>query len=146
MENQNPYAPPVSLVLDTSEQPTDEMIDNLSVSAVWKERFKAIAHAGGPKLPNLKNLPKTERRKALSFNILAFLFGPLYYLSKGMWKKALTYFILLFIAAIILILILKALGYPQISSALKYGAGAFYAIRANIDFYKKSVLHSNGWW
>ncbi len=146
MESHNPYSPPTAVVLELNEQPTDEMIENLPISAAWKERFKAIAHAGGPKLPNLKNLPKPERRKAFSFNILAYLFGPIYYLSKGMWKKSITYLILSVAIVIALSLLLDSLGYPELSNALKYGVSTFYALRANIDFYKKTVLHSNGWW
>lgn len=54
-----------------------------------------------------------------------------------MWKKSITYFIFSIILVITLSFCLDALGYPKISDALKYGVSAFYAIRANIDFYKK---------
>ena len=63
MKTPNPYAPPASVALDISEQPTDEMIENLTISSVWKERFKAIAHAGGPKLPDLKAFQSRNEEK-----------------------------------------------------------------------------------
>ncbi len=93
MQPHNPYAPPVAKVDDIEEDHSDESIEALPVSEKWKDRFKAIAHAGGVKFPNLKDLPKNERRKAFSFNVLAFLFGPVYYIAKGMWKKGLALFI-----------------------------------------------------
>ena len=38
-------------------------------------------------MPKFKELPAEERRKAFSFNFLAFFFGPIYYAIKGMWKR-----------------------------------------------------------
>jgi chromate transport protein ChrA len=77
---------------------------------------------------------------------LAFLFGPLYYLAKGMWKKAILYTIVSLLILITLAMILEYLGYSKIIGSLHFGASAFFAMRANIDFYKKSVLEENNWW
>ncbi len=145
MNELNPYTPPHSVVDKVNDIEPDMEIDNLTVSDKWKERFRAIKLAGGPKLPNFKTLPKEQRRKAMSFNILAFLFGPFYYVAKGMWKKGLALFLMLFLIAILLGLGLEYIGYGKFAKSLGYGISAIFALRANLDYYKKMVLKNNGW-
>lgn len=145
MSHNNPFAPPQSDVaepIDTS----DTAIDSLPVSDTWKRRFRFIKKAGGPSMANLKTMPKEERKGAFQFNILAFLFGPFYYLAKGMWKKGLSLFLICLSAVIALEVILVMIGFPQLGKALGYGVAAVFAMRANIDYYKKMVLDENGWW
>jgi len=72
----------------TTAAPSNELE---SISDSWKIKFELIEKAGGVKLPNAKNLPFGERMK-VRFNVWGFLFGPFYYLVKGMWKKAVTLF------------------------------------------------------
>ena len=43
-------------------------------------------------------------------------------------------------------LLLVMIGFGQFGKALGYGVSAVFAIRANIDYYKKMVLGENGWW
>jgi hypothetical protein len=120
-------------------------IDGLPVSASWKSKFKLIRKAGGPRLPDFGQLPMGERMK-MHFNILAGLFGPFYYIGKGMWRKGMALFALCFSAILVLGAVLDMLGYGGISKGLGYGAAAVYAVRANLDYYKKMVLGDNGWW
>ena len=42
--------------------------------------------------------------------------------------------------------LLDQFGYEKLANALGYGVGAVFAVRANIDYYKKMVLGDNGWW
>ena len=112
------------------------------VSDTWKQKFALIEKAGGPKLPKFSDLASGERAKAI-FNIWGFLFGPFYYLAKGMWKKAIVLTLLVF--AIILVLDML-LGDSRLSIITNFIAPALFAVRANIDFYKKAVLADNGWW
>ena len=140
----NPYATPQAAVLET--RAPDELIAALPVSAKWQTRFRAIQRAGGAQMPDLKQLSAAERRAAFSLNILAFLFGPIYYACKGMWKKALTLFLACAVVVIGLGLVLDHFGYEKIANALGYGVGALFGVRANIDYYKKMVLGDNGWW
>lgn len=141
MSIHNPYAPPAAtLAADETHR-----IDALPVSDAWKRRFFAIAQAGGPRLPAFKSLPAAERRKAMAFNILAFLFGPLYYLAKGMWRRAVSYTLLALIAVSLIIMGLDALGYGEFARFLSYGVAGVFAMRANLDFYKSQVLGDNGW-
>ena len=144
MDESNPYAPPRSSVADADRAAAD--IESLPVSARWKARFRAIRDAGGPKLPDLKSLPPRERRRAFGFNILAFLFGPFYYLAKGMWRRGAMLFLAVFAALLIVQIVLDALGYGRFGKYLSIASGVVFAIRANIDYYKKMVLRDNGWW
>jgi hypothetical protein len=140
---QNPYAPPNANVLD--DQGIAD-IDNLDVSDSWKRRFRAIHRAGGPKLPNLKDLPRDDRKELGSFSILAFLFGPFYYFAKGMWKKGITLFVLSIIGILLLDMLLELIGLGKFTRATGFGAAAVYAALASRDYYKKMVLGQNGWW
>ena len=143
MPEMNPFQPPQAAVAD-QEQAVD--IDSLNVSDKWKRRFRGIQKAGGPRMPNLKQLPKEDRRMISPFNVLAFLFGPFYYLTKGMWRKALSMSLICFVVLFVIGIILDALGVSFLDRALGYGVAAVFAIRANIDYYKKMVLADNGWW
>ncbi len=124
----------------------DEQIEALAVSPAWKVRFKAIAHAGGAKLPQFKQLSKKERQQAMRLNVLAFLFGPIYYASKGMWKKGVVYFLLTALVAIVIGVVLDHFGYGHLARGVSCGLGAWYGLKANVDFYKKMVEGENGWW
>jgi hypothetical protein len=141
----NPFTPPQSHVADLTDS-LEADIDSLPVSATWKKRFTWLKKAGGPSMPNFKTMPKAERKGFNQFNILAFLFGPFYYLAKGMWRKGISLFVVCFAVVIALELLLVMIGFGPIGKALGYGISAVYAIRANIDYYKKMVLGENGWW
>jgi hypothetical protein len=121
-------------------------IDTLEVPEHWKQRFIAICHAGGPKLPNLKSLPKPERQLAHRLNILACAFGPFYYFSKGMWKKGVGLSALMLPFILILGWVLSQFGVDYVYSTLFSGSCALFGIRANIDYYKEMVLEDKGWW
>src|SRR5689334_17182493 len=142
MDAPNPYAPPEARVQDAALPTAD--IDSLDVSETWKKRFRAIQKAGGPAMPNRRALSTRERM--VNFNILAFLLGPVYYLLKGMWRKALTFFVAVTAVVFVIAIILELNGLGEYSKSLAYGAAAFFAVRANIDYYKKMVLKDNGWW
>jgi hypothetical protein len=85
-------------------------------------------------------------RFRVSFNIWAFLFSTIYYLIKGMWRKAISYTLLTMVATT-LIGVLVALGMPEqsVDRALWIVGAAWFATRANIDYYKKVMLSENGW-
>jgi hypothetical protein len=114
-----------------------------TISESWKERFDLLEKAGGVKMPNAKNLPFGERRKIV-FNIWGFLFGPLYYLAKGMWKKAISLFGVSILVIVVLEAICRAIGVSD--TITNFVAGAIFASRATVDYYKKVKLQDNGWW
>jgi len=85
----------------TTAAPSNELE---SISDSWKIKFELLEKAGGVKLPNAKNLSFGERMKVVS-NVWGFLFGPFYYLVKGMWKKAVS----LLGISILIIVVLEAI-------------------------------------
>jgi hypothetical protein len=142
----NRYAPPKAVVDDIdTPQHTSADILNLPVSDNWKAKFFLLEKAGGVKMTGIKALSVSERMK-ITFNLLAFLFGPIYYAVKGMWKKGLAIFGASLVFVVLLSFVMELAGLGRFANALGYGAAAFYAIRANIDYYKKMVLKQNGWW
>jgi hypothetical protein len=143
MSAQNPYAPPKAR-LDAGLSIAD--IDRLRVSDSWKRKFKAIHKAGGWSLPDLRNLTSEDRKAIPTFNVLAFLFGPFYYLCKGMWKKGLTLFVLCVIGILILDGVMQLFGLGNFTRATGFAAAAVFGALANRDYYAKMVLGQNGWW
>lgn len=141
----NPFAPPQAPVSDVPAPQATEAIAGLPVSDAWKTKFQLIEKAGGVKLPQFKALGVGERMK-IGFSVLAFLFGPFYYLTKGMWKKAISLFVVCVAVVLLLQLVLGMMGLGRFSSSLGYGVAAIFAARSNIDYYKKMVLRQNGWW
>lgn len=116
----------------------------LDVPEKWKQKFALIEKAGGPKLPKYNELAGNERSKVI-FNIWGFLFGPFYYLAKGMWKKAIVLTALCLPAVILLDIALDSFS-SRFSVITNFIVPAVFAVRANLDFYKKTVLADNGWW
>jgi hypothetical protein len=141
MSDINPFAPPKSDLFDTSGEDHGAKIASLDVSSSWKHRFYLLEKAGGPRMGKLGKLPLRDRMAA-GFNILGFLLGPVYYLAKGMWRKALSLFALCALA----LAVIDVAGFVRVSEVLSYGIGAVFAVRANADYYKKMVLGENGWW
>ncbi|MCX5908006.1 MAG: GYF domain-containing protein, partial [Deltaproteobacteria bacterium] len=82
----------------STEGSQNSSIDALKVSDSWKDIFTLIETAGGYGfswrhlywLKNPKALTWRERFR-VGFSFWAGIFGPFYYLGKGMWAKALIY-------------------------------------------------------
>jgi len=122
---------------------TSSTISAQEISDAWKKKFVLLEKAGGPKLPKYRELAFGDRIKAV-FNVWGFLFGPFYYLAKGMWKKAIVLTVLCIAAIVIIEIILRDM---KVSGAItNFIAPAIFASRANIDYYKKIILGENGWW
>ena len=115
-----------------------------ALSDSWKSRFLLIEKAGGPKLPQSARLTGGERAKIL-FNVLAFLFGPIYYLIKGMWKKAITLTLIVIALAIVIGLIANIFKMPALGTVGNIVGGVVFAVRANIDYFKKICRNDGGW-
>lgn len=115
-----------------------------SLSPSWVRKFALIEKAGGTKLPDGKNLTTWERM-AIQFGFLGFLFGPIYYLVKGMWKKAIV-LTLLGLAIIFAVIAALAMAGIDGATATRFVIPAIFASRATIDYYKKVVLKDDAWW
>jgi hypothetical protein len=116
----------------------------------WEKTFALIEKAGGPSLPRFRELTYWERMR-IRFNFWAFIFGPLYYVTKGMWKKAITRFFMAYAAASITVLVYQALGFKPSAETLWVLIQAWiiylsvFSHYANVDYYRKVVLGDNGW-
>ncbi|MCG2586105.1 DUF2628 domain-containing protein, partial [Massilia sp. TS11] len=86
-------------------------IDRLDVSETWKRRFKWSKKAGGPSLKDLKSMSSEDR-----FGLR--LFGPFYYVAKGMWRMAISLLVVSFAVVLTLQFMLIALGLEEIARAL----------------------------
>jgi hypothetical protein len=145
MNQPNRFAPPKSRVADTESSDNGAKINSLKVSEAWREKFRVIEKAGGPRLPKFRSVPYKER-KTIGFNGFGFLFGPFYYLAKGMWRKAITYFGGGVAIIVVLSIVMDMLGFKDAERYLGYGMAGAFAVRANIDYYKQMVLDENDWW
>jgi len=106
----------------------------------WSAVFSLIERAGGPSLPSANNLSHYERI-TINFNIWAFVFGPLYYLVKGMYRKAIFG---LMCGFLIIFGLIEVIGQDMVFT--NYVIPIIFGTRANIDYYKKCVLNENGWY
>ena len=118
----------------------------VGLSDKWKLRFSLLEKAGGTKMPKIKDLGFWDRMKLLS-NGWGFLFGPLYYFKLGMWKKALAYTALGAIGLMLMELICRSFNINggTAGGVTNFLIPAIFASRANVDYYKKIMLGTNGW-
>jgi hypothetical protein len=120
-------------------------VEQTDLSALWRIRFDLVEKAGGPQLPHIKRLRAGERLR-LMWNFWALLFGPFYYIAKGMWRKAL---VISFSTVALTIFINKAAPSGDLdffANNIGYAANALFTVFANIDYYRKVVLNHKGWW
>lgn len=122
---------------------TENSNDAKSISDSWKKKFDLMEKAGGVKMQRIKELSFNEKNQVL-FNVWGFLFGPIYYLAKGMWKKGISLTIASILAITIVEVICQKFGFSDFIT--NFIAGAIFATRANIDYYKKIKLGDNEWW
>ncbi|MGI9331653.1 MAG: DUF2628 domain-containing protein [Gammaproteobacteria bacterium] len=140
----NLYQPP-GAALETED--SNAAIDTLEVSERWRNKFRLIAKAGplpGFKYANLKVLTVRERN-AIGFNILAFLFSFLYYIFKGMHRRALVLlgFGWLYISIVSFVELYVDFSVPTVVYWIPLSAVA--AALANRDYYDTRVAGLHMW-
>lgn len=117
----------------------------IPLSETWKVRFELIEKAGGDRLPYIERLTAKERIQ-VRFNGLAFLFGPFYYVAKGMWRRAITILAVAFVFSAPLTLIFRVLGLEDMERAITLAVSAVFAFKANLDYYFFAKLGKKLWW
>jgi len=113
---------------------------------IWRERFAFFDRYG---LPNATPQGRAAYRAMeflprlrLNSNILALLFGPLYFFVKGMWRKGLTLLLVGFVAINVLI----SFGVrPGLVQALGFAVSAAAMLTANYAFYLQVRRGSTSW-
>ena len=132
-----------------------------SLSKKWQNRFEIIdglqTKSFSGLATSLKSLPFKDRLlsqlKMMSF--LAFLFGPIYYLILGMWRKSLFivgfYILIVFLTSAVFSMIYDDTagdGQDYFSAVLKYetlAIGLICSWSVSFDYYSKIRLHDKSW-
>ncbi|WP_166905159.1 DUF2628 domain-containing protein [Mycobacterium sp. DL440] len=119
-------------------------VENLSDSWRWKFDFfntYGLPSASPEAKAAYRNLSLMAKLR-LTSNILAFLFGPLYYFVKGMWRKGLTLLALVIAVAVVLVVLDVS---DTIGRAVSFGVFALAMSTANYAYYLHVVRGSQSW-
>ncbi|MGE4340614.1 MAG: DUF4339 domain-containing protein [Pigmentiphaga sp.] len=141
---------PSTAVKVNAEEGSDQPL-----SQTWLRRFQRIEQVVGPNMSRYSSLSLWEKLglylgfRGAGINILAGLFGALYYLAKGMWRPAISRLLLLIVVNQLLLMLLglDALRSPW----LTYGLGLILSFLlvggpANMHYYRKVKLGDKSWW
>ncbi|WP_418002901.1 DUF2628 domain-containing protein [Mycobacterium sp. PDNC021] len=123
-----------------------QQFPSFTVSPSWQKRFDFFNTYGLPNsTPESKAayqaLTFLERLK-LTSNILAFLFGPIYFFVKGMWRKGLT-LLGIFVAVEVVLIVLNVS--DTLVRAIGFGLAAIAMTTANYAYYLHVVRGSQSW-
>jgi hypothetical protein len=117
-----------------------------NVTDTWHQRFDFFGTYGLPSSsPQARDAFKELSwwtRTRMSWNTLAFLFGPIYFFVKGMWRKGLV----LLVSAIALGTVMVSLDLPEmVNRAGSLVIPAMAANVANYAYYLHVVMESRSW-
>ena len=138
---------------DSSNHCTKNDIDILNISKSWKVKFSKLESIGVNNKRSLykvmdtqeyKNLGFWERSK-LQFNLLAFLFGPFYYYTKGMWAKGSVMLSIYFLCTFLILFVSTIFSFQTNVNLNFLSSGTLCALFANYDYYKKMVYNEVFW-
>ncbi|BBX87012.1 DUF2628 domain-containing protein [Mycolicibacterium aubagnense] len=123
-----------------------QQFPSVTVSPSWQRRFDFFNAYG---LPNSSPESKAAYqamsfmdRLKLTSNILAFLFGPIYFFVKGMWRKGLTLLGIFFAVEVVLVV----LDVPDsLVRGIGFGLAAIAMTTANYAYYLHVVRGSQSW-
>ncbi len=147
--NANTDVATLSLSSATSD---DADIDAMDVSERWKKYFKAVRKLGGSSMPGLKGLPPEQRAAAfreaqppLWSSALAFAFGAIYYIVKGMWRKGLVLLAIVIVVVTVLSIVMAIIGGDTLAKAVRFVGPAIFMMMASRDYYAFKVQGDDGW-
>ncbi|MGW5522016.1 DUF2628 domain-containing protein [Gordonia sp. NPDC003950] len=116
-----------------------------SVPSRWQTRFAFYDAHGNPADPAGRAVFRVlpfGRRMRLSFNVLAFLFGPIYFAVKGMWRKGLTLLAIGVAVGIVMELVNAPAG---LNAPVAAAMGALAGSTANYSYYLHIRANSHSW-
>ena len=83
------FEPPRAALLPSNRPEVRDAIDRLDVTDKWKPVFHLNTIGGGPSRSNAVDLSRGERME-VKLNVLTYIFGVFYYITKGKWRRGLT--------------------------------------------------------
>ncbi|MFF2088230.1 DUF2628 domain-containing protein [Nocardia sp. NPDC058176] len=118
----------------------------------WRKRFEFFDAHGAPASREFQNAMRQKpfvERMFWNYNVLAFLFGPIYFLVLGMWRKALTMLAL----ATAVILLLNVVDFAMrdgeipdfVWRVVPLFLAGIYAASADYAYYLHVVRRSPSW-
>ncbi|ORA59809.1 DUF2628 domain-containing protein [Mycobacteroides franklinii] len=117
--------------------------DRTDLSAYWRLKFDFYDRYGTRFTPEAvaaaKARPFAVRMRSF-INLPALFFGPIYFVVKGMWRKAITVMLFGLLLGVAVYLTFPGLGFGGFSTN-----GAVYMILAGPAYYRHRVVGSRSW-
>jgi len=146
--------PTIEAKPSTATKPTVKSYDDLSKG--WQKVFAEfdlrqadkLGYFASAKSPAHTSRPKMEQFKGnylVGFNMLAFFFGPLYYMVKGMWKKGIYLMVFLSIFNIVCLGILSFITDKDLTPLMGIIDSVICASIAHYDYYRYYKLGETSW-
>lgn len=113
---------------------------------MWQKRFAFFRRFGLPRSsPQARDAYRAlglSQRMDVSANVLAFVFGPLYFMAKGMWRKGLA----LLVVEFTVLMVLGILGVSEIwLRAIGVGFSVIATTTANYAYFLQVTQASTSW-
>lgn len=134
------------------DQTTPSTSEASNVSDAWRKKFDLFEELGADQKSIYKVMSSAgykalgfRDKHKLSFNVLAFLFGPLYYFFKKMWAKGLILLAATWVVAALLTLAEAVIGATLPDICYWIPSAVICAQFANHDYYRHSTCGEKMW-
>jgi hypothetical protein len=120
--------------------------NDTGLAKIWQTRFDFFRRFGLPRSSQESReayrVLSLDQRMNISANVLAFVFGPVYFLAKGMWRKGLV----LILVEFAVIFLFGMLGFSEIwLRAIGVGFAILATLIANYSFFLHKTRASTSW-
>ncbi|WP_378609125.1 DUF2628 domain-containing protein [Nocardia lasii] len=118
----------------------------------WRQRFEFFDAHGAPAGRPFQQALRQKSFKERAFwnwNVLAFIFGPFYFLTLGMWRKALTLLALSATVVTLLAMVDFAIRFGNIPEfiwrAVPFALAGLYGASADYAYYLHTTRNPQSW-
>ncbi|SDN60630.1 DUF2628 domain-containing protein [Vreelandella arcis] len=122
------------------------------LSKTWQHKFDLLEKVGADHQSIYRSMGTAEYKalgfrdkQRITFNLWAFIFGPLYYFVKKMWAKGLLLLALIWLLSTALTLVEVALGFSLPDVVYWIPGAVICAQLANHDYYRKVMKDETAW-
>lgn len=120
--------------------------NDTDLARIWQTRFAFFRRFGLPRSSQESREAYRalglDQRLDISANVLAFVFGPVYFLAKGMWRKGLV----LIAVEFAVIFLFGMLGFSEIwLRAIGVGFSILATLIANYSYFLHKTRASTSW-